>query len=62
MMAETMQRWLDAGGGRQALGDIEELQQAVERVSGYQEFQPQLCDRRAINRRLRDVYGQDVAA
>jgi hypothetical protein len=62
MMAETMRRWLDAGGGRQALGDIEKLQEAVERVSDYLEFQPQRCDRRAINRRLQDVYGQEVAA
>ncbi|MEO7143188.1 MAG: plasmid pRiA4b ORF-3 family protein [Bryobacteraceae bacterium] len=61
-MAKAIGRWLDAGGGRQALGDIEELQQAVERVSDYQEFQPQRCDRRAINRRLRDVSGQEVAA
>lgn len=61
-MAKAIGRWLDAGGGRQALGNIEELQQAVERVSDYQEFQPQRCDRRAINRRLRDVSGQEVAA
>lgn len=61
-MAKAIGRWLDAGGGRQALGDIEELQQAVERVSDYQEFQPQRCDRRAINCRLQDVSDQEVAA
>lgn len=60
-MAQAMRRWLDAGGGRQALGDLEELRQAVERVSEYQEFQPQRCDRREINRKLRAA-GQEVAA
>ena len=61
-MAEAMRRWLDAGGGHQALGDLEELRQAVERVSEYQEFQPQRCDRREINRRLHDVSVKEVAA
>ncbi len=60
-MAEAIRRWLDAGGGRQALGDLEELRQAVERVSEYQEFQPQCCDRREVNRRLRAVCGQEAA-
>jgi hypothetical protein len=60
-MAEIMRRWLDAGGGCQALGDIEELREAVERVAAYQEFQPQRCDRREINRKLRAV-GQEAAA
>jgi hypothetical protein len=60
-MAKAMRRWLDAGGGRQALGDLEELRQAVERVREYQEFQPQRCDRREINRRLHDVSDQEVA-
>jgi hypothetical protein len=61
-MAEIMRRWLDAGGGRQALGDIEKLREAVERVAAHQEFQPQRCNRREINRRLRDVSDQEVAA
>ena len=60
-MAEAMRRWLDAGRSRQALGDLEELQEAVERVAAYQEFQPRRCDRREINRKLRAV-AQEVAA
>jgi hypothetical protein len=37
-MAEAIGRWLEAGGGRPALGDLKELRQAAERVSEYQEF------------------------
>ena len=54
-------RWLDAGGGRQALGDLDELRKAAERVRAYQEFQPRRCDRREINRKLRAI-GQEAAA
>ena len=61
-MAQAVKRWLDAGGGRQALGDLEKLRQAVECVSDYQEFQPQHCNRREINRRLRAAFDQEVAA
>jgi hypothetical protein len=32
LVAETMQRFVDSGGGRQALGDLEELQEAVDRL------------------------------
>ena len=60
-MSKVMRRWLDAGGSLQALGDLEELQEAVERVAAYQEFQPQRCDRRQINQKLRAV-GQEAAA
>ena len=47
-VAAAIGRWLDAGGGRQALGDLKELRQAAERVSEYQELQPRRCDRREI--------------
>jgi len=60
-MAEVIGRWLDAGRGRQALGDLDELRQAAERVSEYQEFQPRRCDRREINRKLLAI-GQEAAA
>jgi hypothetical protein len=60
-MAAAIRRWLDAGGGHQALGDVEELRQAAERVSEYQEFQPRRCDRREINRKLWAI-GQEAAA
>jgi hypothetical protein len=38
-IAKAVGRWLDAGGGGQALSDLEELRPAAERVSEYQEFQ-----------------------
>src|SRR5215472_13164328 len=60
-MAGAIGRWLDAGGGHQALGDLEELRQAAERVSEYQEFQPRPCDRREIHRKLWAI-GQEAAA
>ena len=60
-MAEVIGRWLDAGEGRQALGDLDELRKAAERVRAYQEFQPGRCDRREINRKLRAI-GQEAAA
>ena len=60
-MAQAIGRWLDAGR-RQTLGDVEELREALKRVSEYQEFQPRRCDRREINRRLRALSDQEVAA
>ena len=60
-MAEGIGGWLDAGGGRPALGDLQELRQAAERVSEYQEFQPRRCDRREIHRKLQAI-GQEVVA
>ena len=60
-IAKAMGRWLDAGS-RQALGDLKELREAVERVSAYQEFQPRRCDRREMNRRLRALLDQEVAS
>jgi hypothetical protein len=60
-MAAAMRRWLDAGGSREALGDMEELREALEQVTAYQEFQSRRCDRREINQKLRAI-GQEVAA
>jgi Plasmid pRiA4b ORF-3-like protein len=60
-IATALQRWLDAGGGRQTLGDSEELRQAVERVAAYQDFQPQCFHCSEINRKLRAM-GQEVVA
>lgn len=53
LLAEALQRWLDAGGDRHALGDLDELQEAVDRVEAYRAFQPDRFDRRALNRQLR---------
>lgn len=51
-MAEAMHRWLNSGGNRQAIGDLDELREAVQRVTAYQEFQPHRFDRRDVNRKL----------
>jgi Plasmid pRiA4b ORF-3-like protein len=53
LMAEALQRWLDAGGDRHALGDLDEFREAVDRVEAYRAFQPDRFDRRALNRQLR---------
>ena len=60
-MAQQIRRWLDAGGSRQALGNVEELQAAAERVAAYYEFQPQRCGRRQINQKLRAVAQREAA-
>jgi hypothetical protein len=61
IIAAALERWKKAGGGREALGDLDELRDAAARVTAYQEFQPRRCDRREINRKLR-VIGQEAAA
>lgn len=54
-MAEAVSRLLDVRGNetiREALGDLDELRDAVDRVEAYQQFQPDRFDRRRVNRRL----------
>ncbi len=60
-IAKAIRCWLDAGS-RPALGNLEELREAVERVSEYQEFELRRCGRREMNRRLRALSDQEVAA
>lgn len=43
----------EAGGDRHALGDLDELCEAVDRVEAYRVFQPDRFDRRALNPHLR---------
>lgn len=55
-MAEAASRLLDAQDDdtvRDALGDLDDLREAVDRVEAYQRFQPDRFDRRRVNRRLR---------
>jgi hypothetical protein len=52
-MAEAVQRFLDSDGDPQAIGDLDELREAIDRVEAYQDFQPDRFDRRALNRQLR---------
>jgi hypothetical protein len=49
-MAEALRQWLDAEGDRHALGDLDELREAVDRVRAYQAFLLDWFDRRALNR------------
>ena len=53
IMAEAMQRFLDSDGDRHAIGDLDELREAVDRVKAYQDFQPGKFNRRKLNRQFR---------
>ena len=55
IMAEAIRRFLDSDGNRHAIGDLDELREAVDRVKAYQDFQPDKFDRRELNRRLRTL-------
>jgi hypothetical protein len=55
LLAEALRRWLDAEGDRHALGDLDQLREAVDRVEAYRAFQPDQFDRRALNRQLRTL-------
>ena len=55
IMAEAMRRFLDSDGNRHAIGDLDELREAVDRVKAYQDFQPDRFDQRELNRRLRTL-------
>jgi len=55
IMAEAMRRFLDSDGNRHAIGDLDELREAVDRVKAYQDFQPDKFDQRELNRRLRTL-------
>ena len=58
LMADAMQRLLDSGGDREAMGDLEELREVIDRVTAYQNFQPERFDRREANRQIQTL-GQD---
>ena len=53
LLAEALQRLLDSGGERKAIGDLAALRDALDRVTAYQDFQPNRFHRREANRRLR---------
>ena len=53
IMVEAMRRILDSDGDRHAIGDLDELREAVDRVKAYQDFQPDRFDRRELNLQLR---------
>src|SRR5690349_17405805 len=47
LMAEALWRLLDSDGNRHAMGDPDELPEAIDRLEAYQTFQPDRFDRRA---------------
>ena len=53
IMVEAMRRILDFDGDRHAIGDLDELREAVDRVKVYQDFQPDRFNRRELNLQLR---------
>jgi hypothetical protein len=53
IMVEAMRRILDFDGDRHAIGDLDELREAVDRVKAYQDFQPDRFNRRELNLQLR---------
>lgn len=56
VIADAVCRLVDAHPDepiRQAIDDLDELQEAVDRVNLYKRVQPERIDRRAINRRLK---------
>jgi len=55
VLAEAVQRLLDSDGDRKALGGLDELHEAMERVEAYEEFQPDRFERRQLNRQLRAI-------
>jgi hypothetical protein len=56
LMTDTMQRLLDSGGDRSAMGNLEELREAMDRVTAYQDFQPERFDRREANRQMQTLW------
>ena len=52
-MVEAMRRILDLDGDRHAIGDLDELREAVDSVKAYQVFQPDRFNRRELNLQLR---------
>ena len=62
LVAETVGRVLDSQGHeriRDVLGDLDALEEAVDRLEAYGRFRPDRFDRRKINRRLKQ-YAQGI--
>ena len=58
LMKDAMQRLFDSGGDRNAMGNLEELREAIDRVIAYQEFRPERFDRREANSQIQ-AFWQD---
>jgi hypothetical protein len=59
VVAEAVQRLVASGGDRQALGDLQELREAVDRLEAYEQFRPERFDRRELNQQLRSLRRQE---
>ena len=55
LITDAMQRLLDSGGDRNVMGNLEELREAMDRLTAYQNFQPDRFDRREANRQLQTL-------
>ena len=56
LLTDAMQRLLDSGGDRNAMSDLEELREAIDRVTAHQSFQPARFDRREANREIKTLW------
>ena len=56
LMTDAMQRLLDSGGDRNAMGNLEELREAINRVTAHQNFRPERFDRREANRQIQTLW------
>jgi hypothetical protein len=59
-MAAALRGWLAEGRDQRTINDLEGLREAAERVTAYQEFQPQRCSRRQMNRNLQAISQEAV--
>jgi hypothetical protein len=56
LMTDAIQRLLDSGGDRNAMGDLEELREAIDRVTAAQNFHPERFDRQEANRQIQTLW------
>jgi hypothetical protein len=56
LMVGAIQRFLDSGDNRKAMGNLAELHEALERVTVYQKFQTDRFDRREANRQIQTLW------
>lgn len=56
LMADAIQRFLDSGGNRKAMGNLGEPREALGRLTVYRKFQPDRFDRREANCQLQTLW------
>jgi hypothetical protein len=56
LLTDALQRLLDSGGDRNAMGDLEELREVIDRVTAYENFQPDRFDLGEANRQIQTVW------